>query len=103
MAVLLAALQPEYFLSVQNITNVLKQIAMNALLAMGMFLVILTAGIDLSVGSVLALAHDVAGARRPGRLAVVDRRPDRARWSASAPASSTASASPFSACRTRSS
>jgi ribose transport system permease protein len=56
MAVLLAALQPEYFLSVQNITNVLKQIAMNALLAMGMFLVILTAGIDLSVGSVLALA-----------------------------------------------
>jgi ribose/xylose/arabinose/galactoside ABC-type transport system permease subunit len=56
MIVLLYALQPEYFLSVQNITNILRQIALNALLAIGMFLVILTAGIDLSVGSVLALA-----------------------------------------------
>src|SRR5690349_10992810 len=56
MAVLLYALQPEYFLSVQNITNILRQIALNALLAIGMFLVILTAGIDLSVGSVLALS-----------------------------------------------
>ena len=56
MMVLLYALQPEYFLSVQNLTNILKQIAMNAMLAIGMFLVILTAGIDLSVGSVLALA-----------------------------------------------
>jgi ribose/xylose/arabinose/galactoside ABC-type transport system permease subunit len=56
MIALLYLLQPEYFLSVQNVTNILKQIAMNALLAMGMFLVILTAGIDLSVGSVLALA-----------------------------------------------
>src|SRR5438034_408260 len=43
MAVLLYVLQPEFFLSIQNVTNVLKQIAMNALLAMGMFLVILTA------------------------------------------------------------
>jgi len=67
MMVFLALLQPEYFLSVQNLTNVLKQIAMNSLLAIGMFLVILTAGIDLSVGSILALAMmavamaDVAG------------------------------------------
>jgi ribose transport system permease protein len=52
----LSLVQPEYFLSVQNLTNVLKQIAMNSLLAIGMFLVILTAGIDLSVGSILALA-----------------------------------------------
>jgi len=35
---------------------VMKQVAMNALLSIGMFLVILTAGIDLSVGSVMALA-----------------------------------------------
>lgn len=67
MMVFLFAMQPEYFLSVQNLTNILKQVAMNALLAIGMFLVILTAGIDLSVGSVLALAMmalsmaDVAG------------------------------------------
>jgi ribose transport system permease protein len=56
MMILLHALQPEYFLTTQNLTNVLKQIAMNALLSLGMFLVILTAGIDLSVGSVMALA-----------------------------------------------
>ena len=71
MMVALYALQPEYFLSVQNLTNILKQVAMNALLAIGMFLVILTAGIDLSVGSVLALAMmglamaDVAGVPWP--------------------------------------
>src|SRR5215470_16647443 len=71
MMVALYALQPEYFLSLQNLTNILKQIAMNALLAIGMFLVILTAGIDLSVGSVLALAMmalamtDVAGVAWP--------------------------------------
>lgn len=56
MMLVLYALQPEVFLSAQNLTNILRQIALNALLALGMFLVILTAGIDLSVGSVLALA-----------------------------------------------
>ncbi|KAB2856216.1 MAG: ABC transporter permease, partial [Bauldia sp.] len=56
MMIALYAMEPEVFLSLQNLTNILRQIAMNALLAMGMFLVILTAGIDLSVGSVLALA-----------------------------------------------
>jgi ribose/xylose/arabinose/galactoside ABC-type transport system permease subunit len=56
MMVFLTIVQPEYFLSVQNLTNVAKQIVMNSLLALGMFLVILTAGIDLSVGSILALA-----------------------------------------------
>ncbi len=67
MMLLLYALQPEYFLTARNLTNILKQIAMNALLSIGMYLVILTAGIDLSVGSVLALAMmsltmaDVAG------------------------------------------
>jgi ribose transport system permease protein len=67
MMALLYALQPEYFLTARNLTNILKQVAMNALLSIGMFLVILTAGIDLSVGSILALAMmsltmaDVAG------------------------------------------
>jgi ribose transport system permease protein len=49
-------LQPQYFLSAQNVTNIVRQIGMNALLALGMYLVILTAGIDLSIGSVMALA-----------------------------------------------
>jgi ribose/xylose/arabinose/galactoside ABC-type transport system permease subunit len=56
MAAVLSILQPQYFLSAQNITNIVRQIGMNALLALGMYLVILTAGIDLSVGSVMALA-----------------------------------------------
>jgi ribose transport system permease protein len=56
MMLVLHFMQPEYFLTIQNLMNVLKQIANNALLSLGMFLVILTAGIDLSVGSVLALS-----------------------------------------------
>jgi ribose transport system permease protein len=55
MAIGLTILQPEYFLSAQNVTNIIRQIGMNALLALGMYVVILTAGIDLSVGSVMAL------------------------------------------------
>ena len=45
----------ESFFSLLNLTNILKQNATAALLALGMFLVIITAGIDLSVGSILAL------------------------------------------------
>lgn len=48
--------QPEYFLSAENLSNIVKQNASAALLALGMFIVIVTAGIDLSVGSVMALA-----------------------------------------------
>ena len=55
MCVVLWALQPDVFLSWRNITNIFKQTAANGMLSIGMFLVILTAGIDLSVGSVLAL------------------------------------------------
>lgn len=56
MGALLTFLQPEYFLSFQNITNIVRQIGMNALLALGLYIVIVTAGIDLSVGSVMALS-----------------------------------------------
>jgi ribose transport system permease protein len=44
------------FLTVENSWNVLRQISVNICIAVGMTLVILTAGIDLSVGSVLALS-----------------------------------------------
>lgn len=43
------------FLTVSNILNVLTQVSVNAILAIGMSFVILTGGIDLSVGSVLAI------------------------------------------------
>ena len=49
-------LEPKVFLTWGNISNIFRQIAFNAILALGEFLVILTAGIDLSVGSILALA-----------------------------------------------
>ena len=56
MMVILSALEPDIFPTTQNLTNVLRQIAMNALLALGLYIVIMTAGIDLSVGSIMALA-----------------------------------------------
>ena len=43
-----------YFLMPKNLINVLRQISINGLLSIGMTFVILTGGIDLSVGSILA-------------------------------------------------
>src|SRR5688500_8286946 len=43
-----------------NLIDVLDQISINAILAMGITLTILTGGIDLSVGAVLALSGTVA-------------------------------------------
>ncbi|MCV9962243.1 ABC transporter permease [Pararhizobium sp. BT-229] len=50
------SLSNEYFLTPGNISNVLLQTSINGVLAIGMTFVILTRGIDLSVGSVVALA-----------------------------------------------
>jgi ribose/xylose/arabinose/galactoside ABC-type transport system permease subunit len=44
------------FLSFNNILNVLRQVSFNGILALGMTFVIITGGIDLSVGSTLAFA-----------------------------------------------
>jgi len=43
------------FLTATNVWNVMRQISVNIIISVGMTLVVLTAGIDLSVGSVLAL------------------------------------------------
>jgi ribose transport system permease protein len=51
----------EHFLSANNLTNILTQITINLILAVGMTFVILIGGIDLSVGSVMAFAAVVAG------------------------------------------
>jgi ribose transport system permease protein len=48
------------FLSTANLENVLRQVSINALIAVGMTCVILTGGIDLSVGSVMALSGTLA-------------------------------------------
>jgi len=50
-----------HFLTVSNLLNVLDQTAINAVVAVGMTFVIVSGGIDLSVGSVLALSGIVLG------------------------------------------
>lgn len=44
------------FLDISNLQNLLRQVSINAIIAFGMTFVILTGGIDLSVGSILALS-----------------------------------------------
>ena len=63
-----ALLEPR-FLQPLNLFNVMRQISITGLIAIGMTFVILTAGIDLSVGSMLALAGLVAAAVAKGGLA----------------------------------
>ena len=58
-ALVFALLAPQ-FLSVDNLINVALSIAITGILAVGMTFVILTGGIDLSIGSVLAVAGIVA-------------------------------------------
>ncbi len=56
MVITLQILRPDVFLTWTNVTNIFRQIAVNAILALGQFVVIVTAGIDLSVGATMALA-----------------------------------------------
>ncbi len=55
MIVFLILTQPA-FLKVSNLTNVIRQISVNILLACAMTLVIIIGGIDLSVGSIIAIS-----------------------------------------------
>ncbi len=60
LCVVITVITPR-FLTVANITNVLTQVSVNAIIAVGMTFVILTGGIDLSVGSILAISGALAG------------------------------------------
>src|SRR5271165_1122158 len=60
-----AVIEPR-FLNTTNLFNVMRQISITGLIALGMTFVILTAGIDLSVGSLLAFAAIVAAAVSKG-------------------------------------
>ena len=53
-------LASDNFLTLDNGLNVLRQISINLCLSIGMTLVILSGGIDLSVGAVLALSGAIA-------------------------------------------
>ena len=62
------AISEPRFLSQVNLFNIARQVSVTGLLAIGMTFVILTAGIDLSIGSLLAFAGLVAAAVAKGGL-----------------------------------
>ena len=51
------SISSSYFLTYENIANIMRQMAIQGILAVGEVVVIITAGIDLSVGSVVALVN----------------------------------------------
>ncbi len=55
----IVSLLSDRFLTISNIFNVLRQTSINAVLAVGMTFVILTGGIDLSVGSIYAFSSAI--------------------------------------------
>ena len=59
LAAVLAVLKP-HFLSAANLTNVVRQVSINGILAVGVTVVLLTGGVDLSLGSLVALTGVVA-------------------------------------------
>ena len=62
LSLVLWALTP-HFLTVPNLLNIAQQTSINAIVAVGMTYVILSGGIDLSVGSIVALSGVVLGVR----------------------------------------
>jgi ribose transport system permease protein len=60
IVILMSIFLPNFF-SIINITNLLRQLSVNLIVAAGMTFIILTGEFDLSVGSVLALTAAIAG------------------------------------------
>jgi len=60
LMILVLSLTTDKFLTTDNTLNILRQICANLCLSLGMTIIILSGGIDLSVGAVLALAGAVA-------------------------------------------
>ncbi|KAF3299746.1 ribose ABC transporter permease [Carnobacterium sp. PL24RED07] len=58
LIIFVSVLSPS-FLSLTNLMNLMRQVSTNALIAFGMTFVIITGGIDLSVGSTLALSSAI--------------------------------------------
>jgi ribose transport system permease protein len=68
LIVIVLSIISDDFLTLSNIFNVLRQISINALIAFGMTFVILTGGIDLSVGSILALSSAITAGLMTGGM-----------------------------------
>ena len=71
LVVILSVLRPN-FLSAFNLFNVMRQISFIGILAVGMTFVILTAGIDLSVGSLLAFSGIVCASVAKGSRSLLE-------------------------------
>jgi len=65
------SLTTERFLSMSNLTNLLLQLAGTAICAIGMTMIIITGGIDVSVGSMLGMSSVVAGKLLMGNAPVL--------------------------------
>jgi len=61
LCAIIAIISPD-FLTLSNLMNILNQVSLNGLVAVGMTFVIFTGGIDLSVGSILALSSALLAA-----------------------------------------
>lgn len=66
LIVIIITIMSPNFLTLNNLLNVLRQVSINALIAFGMTFIILTGGIDLSVGSTLALTGAVTAGLMAG-------------------------------------
>jgi ribose/xylose/arabinose/galactoside ABC-type transport system permease subunit len=60
LVIILSIISPKAFAKPGNVINILKQTSVNGILAMGMMFVIISNGIDLSVGSIVGLAGVVS-------------------------------------------
>lgn len=58
--IIISALASPYFLAPRNLLNITRQISYTGIIALGMTLIIIAGGIDLSVGSLVALAGGIA-------------------------------------------
>jgi ribose/xylose/arabinose/galactoside ABC-type transport system permease subunit len=61
LLVLIISLIKPVFMSGENIINVLRQVSINGVLAIGITFVIMTGGIDLSIGSIVAITAVIIG------------------------------------------
>ena len=59
LIIIVMSLLTDRFLTIDNVLNVLRQVSTNGIIALGMTLVIISGGIDLSVGSILAFSGTV--------------------------------------------
>lgn len=62
LMIIITCINPN-FMTANNLLNLLLQVTANGFIAFGMTFVILTSGIDLSVGAILALSSAVSAGR----------------------------------------